>query len=179
MYIAATPEQVWQALTKPELTEQFWFGYHRRRRQGRRSHDGAGPRRQGVHHDSSWKAIRRAASHTPGSRYTRTYRTRQLSARHSNSRLFKDQTRLTIVHDEFDEGSKMFGMIRKGWPAVLSSMKSFLETGRGLQPSWDDETAKRAAARRRRGDDRCDDVQAEDGLRHLHRGDAARRSGRR
>ena len=59
---------------------------------------------------------------------------------------FKDQTRLTVVHDEFDEGSKIFGMISKGWPAVLSSMKSFLETGRGLQSSWDEEAAKRAAA---------------------------------
>jgi hypothetical protein len=56
--------------------------------------------------------------------------------------LFKDQTKLTVTHDEFDEGSKIFGMISKGWPAVLSSMKSYLETGRGLQPTWDEETAK-------------------------------------
>jgi hypothetical protein len=58
----------------------------------------------------------------------------------------KGQTRLTVTHDEFDEGSKIFGLISKGWPAVLSSLKSFLETGRGLQPSWDDEAQKRAAA---------------------------------
>jgi uncharacterized protein YndB with AHSA1/START domain len=62
---------------------------------------------------------------------------------------FKDQTRLTVIHDEFDAGSKIFGMISKGWPAVLSSLKSYLETGHGLQPSWDDEVAKRAAAARR------------------------------
>ncbi|HUI13859.1 MAG TPA: hypothetical protein VL048_10375, partial [Xanthobacteraceae bacterium] len=48
------------------------------------------------------------------------------------------QTRLTVIHDEFDEGSKIFGMISNGWPAVLSSLKTFLETGRPLDPSWKD-----------------------------------------
>ncbi|MGB8530918.1 MAG: hypothetical protein WCD64_06710 [Pseudolabrys sp.] len=56
------------------------------------------------------------------------------------------QTKLTVTHDGFEEGSRIFGMIRKGWPAILSSLKSFLETGQGLeQPSWDDEERKRAA----------------------------------
>jgi hypothetical protein len=58
---------------------------------------------------------------------------------------FKGQTRLTVTHDEFDEGSKIFEMISKGWPAVLSSLKSFLETGQGLEPSWGEEEQKRAA----------------------------------
>ena len=26
-YIAAPPEKVWQALTKADLSEQYWFGY--------------------------------------------------------------------------------------------------------------------------------------------------------
>jgi hypothetical protein len=58
--------------------------------------------------------------------------------------LSKGQTRLTVTHDEFDEGSKLFEMISKGWPAVLSSLKSFLETGQGLEPSWGEEERKRA-----------------------------------
>ena len=58
---------------------------------------------------------------------------------------FKDHTRLTVIHDEFDDDSKIFGMISNGWPAVLSSLKSFLETGKGLAPSWDDATTKGAA----------------------------------
>ena len=53
---------------------------------------------------------------------------------------------MTVTHDEFDEDSKIFGMISKGWPAVLSSLKSFLETGRGLEPSWGEEQRKRAAS---------------------------------
>jgi hypothetical protein len=58
---------------------------------------------------------------------------------------FKDQVRLTIVHDDFDHGSKVFASISRGWPAVLSSLKSFLETGRALEPSWSDEDRKRVA----------------------------------
>ena len=30
-------------------------------------------------------------------------------------------------------------MISGGWPAVLSSLKSFLETGKGLEPTWVEE----------------------------------------
>jgi hypothetical protein len=58
---------------------------------------------------------------------------------------FKGQTRLTIIHGEFDGGSRIFEMISKGWPAVLSSLKSFLETGRGLEPSWSEAEQRRAA----------------------------------
>jgi hypothetical protein len=70
---------------------------------------------------------------------------------------FKGRVELTVVHDDFDEGSKVFESIsggsvrltmteshswdvpdailaggRSGWPAVLSSLKSYLETGKSL-----------------------------------------------
>jgi uncharacterized protein YndB with AHSA1/START domain len=32
----------------------------------------------------------------------------------------------------------------KGWPAVLSSLQSFLETGTGLESSWGAEERRRA-----------------------------------
>src|SRR5262245_44876568 len=51
----------------------------------------------------------------------------------------KGQTRLTVTHDDFDEGSKIFETISSGWPAVVSSLKSFLETGKGLEPTWVEE----------------------------------------
>ena len=146
IYIAAAPEKVWQALTDPEMTEKYWFGF-------RVTADGkAGdymtarsPAGKEVHHDRilesdpprrlsyAWQPLYKEMQ---GERPSRV--TFELTP-------FKDQTRLTIVHDEFDEGSKIFGLISKGWPAVLSSMKSFLETGSGLQPSWDEEAGKRAA----------------------------------
>jgi hypothetical protein len=39
---------------------------------------------------------------------------------------------LTVVHDEFEPGSSIFEMVSKGWPQVLSSLKTLLETGEPL-----------------------------------------------
>ena len=145
-YIAAAPEKVWEALTKADLTEKYWFGY-------RVAADGkagdymtaVSPAGKEVHRDPilesdpprrlvyGWKPLYKDM---PDERPSRV--TFELAP-------FKGQTRLTVVHDEFDEGSKIFEMISKGWPAVLSSMKSFLETGRGLEPSWGKDECKRAS----------------------------------
>ena len=40
--------------------------------------------------------------------------------------------RLTVTHDDLIAESGMAKGVSKGWPIVLSSLKSFLETGRGL-----------------------------------------------
>lgn len=142
-YIAAAPDKVWQALTKPDLTEQYWFGY-RVKADGKAGDrmTAVSPAGQEAHNDPiiesdpprklvyGWQPLFKDMQ---GERPSRV--TFELEA-------YKDQTRLTVVHDEFDDGSKIFGMISKGWPAVLSSLKSFLETGRGLQPSWDGDVGK-------------------------------------
>jgi uncharacterized protein YndB with AHSA1/START domain len=146
-YIAAPPEKVWQALTKADISEQYWFGYRVQadgkagdrmtafNPAGVKAHDDpiieSDPPRRLVY---GWKPIYKDLPDERPSRVT------------FELEPFKDQTRLTVLHDEFDDDSKMFRMISKGWPAVLSSLKSFLETGKGLQPSWDDEAQKRAAA---------------------------------
>jgi hypothetical protein len=41
-------------------------------------------------------------------------------------------TFLTLTHGNFKAGSPMVGMVSWGWPRVLASMKTFLETGKGL-----------------------------------------------
>jgi len=146
-YIATGPEKVWQALTKPDISEKYWFGYRVQADGGKggrmTAHNPAGK----LAHDDpiiesdppkklayAWKPLYRDMADERASRVTFTLEP------------FKGQTKLTIVHDEFDEGSKLFEMISAGWPAVLSSLKSFLETGKGLDPSWNEEAQKRAAA---------------------------------
>jgi uncharacterized protein YndB with AHSA1/START domain len=72
-YIAAPPEKVWEALTKPDISEKYWFGY-------RVAADGkpgdrmtaTSPAGKLAHDVRSWKAIRRAVSSMRGSRSTRT-----------------------------------------------------------------------------------------------------------
>jgi uncharacterized protein YndB with AHSA1/START domain len=51
-----------------------------------------------------------------------------------------DMVRLTVTHDELEAGSDMLRGISEGWPRVLSSMKSLLETGRPLH-TWARKTA--------------------------------------
>ncbi len=37
--------------------------------------------------------------------------------------------RLTVVHDDFDSGSRVLESVSQEWPRVLSALKSMLETG--------------------------------------------------
>jgi hypothetical protein len=41
--------------------------------------------------------------------------------------------KLTLTHQGFRDGSKFFAGISRGWPAILSSLKSVLETGKPLE----------------------------------------------
>lgn len=43
-------------------------------------------------------------------------------------------TRLTFVHDEFVPGSQMLAGVAEGWPAILSDLKSLVETGSPVTP---------------------------------------------
>ena len=45
---------------------------------------------------------------------------------------FMEFVRLTVTHSELEPDSDMLRGITLGWPAVLSSLKTLLETGRPL-----------------------------------------------
>ncbi len=143
VYIASTVEKVWQALTDPKMTEQYWFGYQI---------------------SSDWKVGSRYTAGMAGAppfdkgivlecdpprRLSYTWHPQYeafLHERHSRVTFelvqLESQVQLTVTHDEFDEGSKVFESISGGWPRVLSSLKSWLETGRGLPRSWSDADKK-------------------------------------
>jgi uncharacterized protein YndB with AHSA1/START domain len=40
--------------------------------------------------------------------------------------------KLTLTHEDFEQGSKMLQGISKGWPAIMSSLKTMLESGQAL-----------------------------------------------
>jgi uncharacterized protein YndB with AHSA1/START domain len=44
--------------------------------------------------------------------------------------------RLTVTHDELEPGSGMERGISDGWPTVLSSLKTLLETGEPMPSLW-------------------------------------------
>ena len=44
-----------------------------------------------------------------------------------------DTVKLTLIHEIDRPDSKLIGMVSNGWPAILSSLKSLLETGESLE----------------------------------------------
>ena len=43
-----------------------------------------------------------------------------------------DGVELTVIHDGFEPGSTIVQMVSGGWPDVISSLKTMLETGEPL-----------------------------------------------
>jgi uncharacterized protein YndB with AHSA1/START domain len=137
IYIASTAEKVWKALLDGEMTKQYWAHenvsdwkpgskWEHRRFDEARTVDLIGevvecvpPRRLVL----TWIEPRDAADKGKHSRVTLELET------------VAGMVRLTVTHDELQEGSEMQRKISNGWPRVLSSLKSFLETGRPLN-TW-------------------------------------------
>ena len=44
-----------------------------------------------------------------------------------------DSVKLTVIHEMDKPGSKFIDAVTNGWPAILSSLKSLLETGESLE----------------------------------------------
>ena len=53
--------------------------------------------------------------------------------------------KLTLIHDEFEPGSKILEGVRSGWPAILASLKTMLETGKPLAGTSAEAAAAAAA----------------------------------
>ena len=145
IYIASSPEKVFEALTKPDLTEKYWFGF----RVAAAGPAGAPFTAQSPGGEKFNKGV--ILESDPPRRLAYTWHPQYDHVKHERpSRVtfdiepYRGQVRLTIVHDDFEPGSKVFESVSQGWPAVLSSLKSFLETGKGLEPSWGEEERKRA-----------------------------------
>ncbi len=133
-YIRTTPEALWDALLKPEFTRQYWYG---------------------VWQDSAWQAGadwrmmipdgRVADSGTvleidPPCRLVLRWRNEfqpELKAEGYSRCSFDLEAvggavKLTVVHEIERPQSKFLAAVSQGWPSILSSLKSLLETGEPL-----------------------------------------------
>jgi len=145
IYIASTPEKVWQALTDGDMSEQYWHGNRVTSDWKKGSSFEIKMRR----HDKNLTGT--VLEVDPPRRLAYSFQPHHVGmAGEPPSRVVfdieqqKDQVKLTIVHDGFAAGSKVFEAISRGWPLVLSSLKSYLETGKVLQPDWYEEQAASA-----------------------------------
>lgn len=132
-YIRTRPDRLWEALTTPEFTKRYWFGAHQETdwRPG-----------------SSWKLVfadGRVADTgevleiDPPRRLVLKWRNEfrpEVKAEGYTRCTFEidregEMVKLTITH-EAERPHKLIEAVSNGWPRVLSSLKSLLETGEGL-----------------------------------------------
>lgn len=137
-YIIAPPEKVWEALTTPEFTRQYWF------ETDIESDWKVGSKvifRKGseIWHDDT---ILRSEPPRVLSYTFRPLMKEEFRSEQPSRVLFEIEpvvckdgrkgSRLTVTHDEFPAGSKVFPRVSEGWPELLSSLKSLLETGQAF-----------------------------------------------
>ncbi|MFC3230690.1 SRPBCC family protein [Marinibaculum pumilum] len=133
IYIKAKPEAVWDALRDPELTRLFW-GWHRNASDWR---PGARWEHQDYDDPQAVHVAGEVVVFDPPRRLVLTWGPPDAAAGDDRvSRVtfelkpFEDAVRLTVRHEELDPATLQG--ISAGWPAILSSLKSLLETGTPL-----------------------------------------------
>lgn len=129
-FIRSTPKKTWDAISKPEFTRRYWGG---------------------MANVSGWKRGAKWEHLNPENEVWITGKVmecvppRRLVLTWADPDNLKDKSRvtfeiepvedmvcLTVTHDRLTAGSKMLKGVSWGWPRVLSSLKTFLETGKGL-----------------------------------------------
>lgn len=151
VYVAATPEQVWRALTDGAQTRQFWYG-----RRVESDWKVGSPVTFWYEKDGA-EAISDSGivlESNPPHRLSYTFHVEfidELRDAHPSRVTFEIEpkggdVKLTLTHDEFESGSKVLAGVSQGWPIILCSLKSFVETGKPLASSSLVAAAQEAAA---------------------------------
>ena len=133
-YIRTTPEKLWRALTEAEFTRQFWA---------------ATTQICDWKIGSSWKLmipdgrvadVGEVLEIDPPRRLVLSWRNEFTALRAEGfSRMTYllepqgDMVKLTVSHEMPHPGSQFIEKVSGGWPIILSSLKSLLETGESLE----------------------------------------------
>jgi uncharacterized protein YndB with AHSA1/START domain len=143
-YIHTTPEQLWQALTDPAFTRRYWGATlesdwqcgstYRWLQNGATIADSdqvvleSEPYRRLSY---SWHTFTSEWAKATG--FGEDYRAKAASEPRSKVAFdiepIGETVRLTVMHDGFEPGSAILDGISKGWPRILSDLKTLLETG--------------------------------------------------
>ena len=134
-YIRTTPEQVWRALMEPEFTRQYWLDTT-----------------QDCNWEAggAWRLLKPDGSVADSGEVVAIEPRRRLVLKWQNhmfpemtaegfSQLTyeieakEDSVKLTVTHEMDKKDSKLIGAVSNGWPHILSSLKSLLETGEALE----------------------------------------------
>jgi uncharacterized protein YndB with AHSA1/START domain len=133
-YIRTTPETLWDHLTKPEFIRVYWLGVRAECdwkpgapwrlvfSDGRIADTGEvveieRPRRLVIKWRNEFKPELKAEGYSRA-----TFELEPMN----------DAVKLTVTHEIDRTGSKFIEAVSQGWPIVLSSLKSLIETGKAL-----------------------------------------------
>jgi len=133
VHIRAEPQAVWDALTDPDQTEKFWFG------ERCQSDWSQGAQMRFRNADDTRGFFGEVLEADPPRRLVFTFRVKDVPEHPDGPSVVTydivgdgGMTRLTVTHERFHEDGELRRSISGGWPAVLSSLKSYLETGEPL-----------------------------------------------
>lgn len=148
IYIASTPDQVWKALTRGDVSQHYWGG----RRIDSDWQVGAPVRLVKEDGGLDWDGEVLAAERPRHLAFTfnpandempeREGESMELERHEQPSRVtieiqdYVRHSRLSLLHDHFSRDSRVFQGISYGWPVVLSSLKTWLERGDVLFPRF-------------------------------------------
>jgi uncharacterized protein YndB with AHSA1/START domain len=132
-YIETTPDKLWAALTSSEFSRQYWFGTELRT-------DWTIGSPFALVMNGTPTDVGEILEFDPPRRLSYTFRhvlMDELRNERPTKVVFKLEphgklVKLTLTHEGFADASKLLDGISKGWPAILSSLKSLLETGTAL-----------------------------------------------
>lgn len=127
-YIKSTPEKVWQAITTPEFTRQYWD-------QQLVSDWKTGSEWKMLrNNDQSVNVVGKVIESKPPNRLTLSWAEIDKPSDESHVifeiETVEDFVRLNVIHSKLSP--YMGGRVSQGWPRVLASLKSILETGESL-----------------------------------------------
>lgn len=138
MYVSTTPQKLWDALIEADMTKKYWqhvnvSDWEPGSRWEHRSAD-----KEGTLH-----LVGKVIESSPPRRLVLTWAFPADEAheeKHSRVAFEIEPVgqivRLTVTHDRLEPDSEMLKGITAGWPKVLSSLKSLLETGHALPKLW-------------------------------------------
>jgi uncharacterized protein YndB with AHSA1/START domain len=136
VFIKASPEQIWDAITKPEFTSKFFYGSL----VDSTFEPGTPFRGWSPDREQLWTDGEVLDSEKPR-RLSYTWRSlyNEETAAEEPSRVTWEieaqdggVSKLTVVHDQLEGAPKTAANVAGGWPYIISGLKTLLETGEPL-----------------------------------------------
>jgi uncharacterized protein YndB with AHSA1/START domain len=133
LFIKATPEEVWEAVTKPEFMMRYFHASRIEMADGRRR--AYGPKGE-LWGDSA------VLDEDPPRRFVHEWRglyDPELAAEEPSRVTWEIEpqdggvTQLTLVHDQLEGAPKTAESVAGGWMFILSGLKTLVETGEPLR----------------------------------------------